>query len=62
VVYHYSDAASFGFSIENPEQQVGSISATPTPGFGAKLVPSCKGLAGSLPQHSPKKLPKKSGK
>jgi hypothetical protein len=35
---------------------------TPTPGFGAKLVPSCKGLAGSLPQHSPKKLPKKSGK
>jgi hypothetical protein len=24
VVYHYSDAASFGFSIENPEQQVGN--------------------------------------
>jgi hypothetical protein len=33
---------------------------TPTPGFGAKLVPSCKRLAESLPQHSPKKLPKKS--
>jgi len=28
VVYHYSDAASFGFSIENPEQQVGSSSAS----------------------------------
>jgi hypothetical protein len=28
VVYHYSDAASFGFSIENPEQQVNSSSAS----------------------------------
>jgi len=28
VVYHYSDAASFGFSVENPEQQVGSGAAS----------------------------------
>ena len=28
VVYHYSDATSLGFSIENPEQQVGSGSAS----------------------------------
>jgi hypothetical protein len=28
VVYHYSDAASFGFSLENPEQQVGNGNAS----------------------------------
>jgi hypothetical protein len=35
VVYHYSDAASFGFSIENPEQQVGSSVV-----FPAALAPT----------------------
>ena len=30
VVYRYSDAASFGFSLENPEQQVGSGVVFPT--------------------------------
>jgi hypothetical protein len=30
VVYRYSDAASFGFSVENPEQQVGSGVVFPT--------------------------------
>jgi hypothetical protein len=33
---------------------------TPTPGFGAKLVPSYRWLAGSLPQHSLRKIAKTS--
>jgi hypothetical protein len=34
----------------------------PTPGFGAKLVPSCRWLAGSLPQLSPSKKTRKIAK
>jgi hypothetical protein len=48
VVYHYSDAVSFGFSAENPEQQVGGTVVFPSmlaPTLGTQYNTGSQGLA-----------------
>jgi hypothetical protein len=48
IVYHYSDAVAFGFSAENPEQQVGSSVAFPSalaPTLGTQYNTGSQGLA-----------------
>jgi len=48
IVYHYSDGVSFGFSAENPEQQVGSSVEFPSalaPTLGTQYNTGSQGLA-----------------
>jgi len=61
VVYHYSDAVSFGFSAENPEQQVGSSVVFPSalaPTLGTQYNTGSQGL--KVPNAAPDFLVKAS--